>query len=478
LKTETFDHVHMIAVGGTGMGSLAGLLRGRGIRVTGSDAKLYPPMSLALERWGVPVTLGFRPENVLDDPPDLVVIGNAVRPDNPEARAAIDAGLPYRSFPDALYEMAMQGKHSVVVTGTHGKTTTTGMLATILDAVGLDPSFLVGGILEDFGGSFREGAGEHFIVEGDEYDTAFFDKTPKFLHYGPRTALISSIEFDHADIYEDLDQVKAAFRKLVSGMPSDGILVAHVADANVQACVAHAPCAVVGYAVDPRQPTTWEARGLSASPEGTGFRLVHDSTVVARVELPLHGRHNVTNALGALVTAHTLGVPMDAAVAGLERYQGVKRRQEVRGEIAGVTVIDDFAHHPTAVRETIVGMRSRYPGRRIVVAFEPRSNTSRRSVFQQEYVEALSQADTVWIARVPDAPIYSATGEVSERLDTSRIASELRNQGREAESFDNPGLIAARLGDESREGDVVLVMSNGDFGDLIPKLLERLEERS
>jgi UDP-N-acetylmuramate: L-alanyl-gamma-D-glutamyl-meso-diaminopimelate ligase len=227
-----------------------------------------------------------------------------------------------------------------------------------------------------------------------------------------------------------------------------------VADANVQSCIAQAPCAVVGYAVDPRQQTTWEARGLSPSPEGTGFRLVHDSTAVARVELPLHGRHNVTNALGALVTAHTLGVPMDAAVAGLERYQGVKRRQEVRGEIAGVTVIDDFAHHPTAVRETIVGMRSRYPGRRIVVAFEPRSNTSRRSVFQQEYVEALSQADTVWIARVPDAPIYSATGEVSERLDTGRIASELRNQGREAESFDNPGLIAARLGDESREGDL------------------------
>jgi UDP-N-acetylmuramate: L-alanyl-gamma-D-glutamyl-meso-diaminopimelate ligase len=467
----------MIAVGGTGMGSLAGLLRGRGIRVTGSDAKLYPPMSLALERWGVPVTLGFSPDNVLDDPPDLVVIGNAVGPDNAEARAAIDAGLPYRSFPDALYEMAMQGKHSVVVTGTHGKTTTTGMLATILDAVGLDPSFLVGGILEDFGGSFREGAGEHFIVEGDEYDTAFFDKTPKFLHYGPRTALISSIEFDHADIYEDLDHVKSAFRKLVTSMPSEGTLIAHVADPNVHACVAHAPCPVVGYAVDPRQPVTWEARGLSPSPEGTGFRLVHDSEVVARVELPLHGRHNVTNALGALVTAHTLGVPMDAAVSGLERYRGVKRRQEVRGEIAGVTVIDDFAHHPTAVRETIIGMRGRYPGRRIVVAFEPRSNTSRRNVFQSEYVEALSKADTIWIANVPDAPIYSATGEVTERLDTGRIASELRSDGHEAESFDYPALITARLVDDCRDGDVVLVMSNGDFGGLIPKLLERLRER-
>jgi len=434
-------------------------------------------MSLALERWGVPVTLGFAPENVLDDPPDLVVIGNAVGPDNTEARAAIDVGLPYRSFPDALYELAMLGKHSVVVTGTHGKTTTTGMLATILHAVGLDPSFLVGGILEDFGGSFREGAGEHFIVEGDEYDTAFFDKTPKFLHYGPRTALISSIEFDHADIYEDLDHVKAAFRKLVTSMPSEGTLVAHVDDPDVHACVAHAPCPVVGYAVDPRHPVTWEARGLSPSPEGTGFRLVHDSEVVARVELPLHGRHNVTNALGALVTAHTLGVPMDAAVSGLERYRGVKRRQEVRGEIAGVTVIDDFAHHPTAVRETIVGMRGRYPDRRIIVAFEPRSNTSRRNVFQSDYVGALSKADTIWIARVPDTPIYSATGEVSERLDTERIASELRNDGREAESFDYPTLITARLVEDCREGDVVLVMSNGDFGGLIPELLERLRER-
>ncbi|MEN8182689.1 MAG: UDP-N-acetylmuramate:L-alanyl-gamma-D-glutamyl-meso-diaminopimelate ligase [Myxococcota bacterium] len=478
VKAERLEHVHMIAVGGTGMGSLAGLLRGRGIRVTGSDAQLYPPMSVALERWGVSVTQGFRPDNVLDDPPDLVVIGNAVRADNPEARAAIDVGLPYRSFPDALYELAIAGKHSVVVAGTHGKTTTTGMLATVLDAVGLDPSFLVGGILEGFGGSFREGFGEHFVVEGDEYDTAFFDKTPKFLHYAPHTALISSIEFDHADIYEDLDHVKRAFRTLVSGMPAEGTLLAHVADPHVAEVVAQAPCPVVGYAVDPRQPVAWEARGLTATPEGTGFRLVHEAEVVARVEIPLHGRHNVANALAALVTAHTLGVPIDAAVAGIERYRGVKRRQETRGEVGGITVIDDFAHHPTAVRETLAGMRTRYPDRRLVVAFEPRSNTSRRNVFRDEYLEALSEADVVWIARVPDAPIYSATGEVSEFLDTAGIASQLRERGKQAESFEDAVLIASRLADDCRPGDVVLVMSNGDFGGLIPKLLERLGESS
>jgi UDP-N-acetylmuramate: L-alanyl-gamma-D-glutamyl-meso-diaminopimelate ligase len=476
-RSERLDHVHFVAVGGTGMGSLAGLLRGRGIRVTGSDAKLYPPMSTALERWGIPVTLGFRPENVLDDPPDLVVIGNAVRPDNPEARAAIDGGLAYRSFPDALYELAIDGKHPVVIAGTHGKTTTTGMLATLLDAAGRDPSFLVGGILEEYGGSFREGSGEHFVVEGDEYDTAFFDKTPKFLHYGARTALVSSIEFDHADIYEDLDHVKSAFRRLVSSLPAEGRLVANLGDPRVAELARAAPCRVEGYAVEPPHPVAWEARGLVATGSGTGFRLVHQAQVVARVELPLAGRHNVANALGALVVAQALGVPVEEAVAGLERYRGAKRRQEVRGQVGGITVVDDFAHHPTAVRETIAAMRSAHPGRRLVVAFEPRSNTSRRAVFQRDFAEALAGADVVWLARVPESPIYSATGQVSERLDTARIAAELRRRGLRAESFENPSLIAARLVDDCRSGDVVLVMSNGDFGDLVPKLLARLREK-
>jgi UDP-N-acetylmuramate: L-alanyl-gamma-D-glutamyl-meso-diaminopimelate ligase len=474
---DRLEHVHFIAVGGTGMGSLAGLVRKRGIRVTGSDAQLYPPMSLALERWGIPVTLGFKPENVLDDPPDLVVIGNAVRPDNPEARAAIGAGLAYRSFPDALYELAIRGRHSVVVTGTHGKTTTSGMLATALQGAGRDPSFLVGGILEDFGASFREGSGEHFVVEGDEYDTAFFDKTPKFLHYGARTAILTSVEFDHADIYRDLEHVKSAFRAFVSGLPAEGTLVACFDDANVREVARHAACRVTGYGVEPREPAAWEARGVTPRATGTGFRLVHDAEVVARVEIPLHGRHNVANALAVLVTLDALGVPLDAAVAALARYRGVKRRQELRGEIGGIAVVDDFAHHPTAVHETIAAMRARYPGRRLVAVFEPRSNTSRRAIFQADYVRALEAADEVLIACVPDAPIYSATGEVTERLSSERIATDLRHRGRAAESHASPDRIAEELAERCRAGDVVLVMSNGDFGGLVLKLLGRLRER-
>jgi UDP-N-acetylmuramate: L-alanyl-gamma-D-glutamyl-meso-diaminopimelate ligase len=474
---DRLEHVHFVAVGGTGMGSLAGLLRSRGVRVTGSDAQLYPPMSTALERWGIPVTLGFRAENVLDDPPDLVVIGNAVRPDNPEARAAIDAGLAYRSFPDALHDLAIRGRHSVVVAGTHGKTTTTGMLATALHGAGADPSFLVGGILEDFGASFREGRGPHFVVEGDEYDTAFFDKTPKFLHYGARTAIVTSVEFDHADIYRDLEHVKSAFRALVSGLPGDGTLVACFDDANVREVARAASCPVVGYAVEPREPVAWEARGLTAGPHGTGFRLVHDAQVVARVEIPLHGRHNVANALAVLATLAVLGVPLDAAALALGRYRGVKRRQELRGEVGGIAVVDDFAHHPTAVRETLAAMRARYPGRRLVAAFEPRSNTSRRAVFQSDYVRALEGADQVVIAQVPDAPIYSATGEVTERLSSEQIAEDLRRRGRPARSLASPDRIAEELAGECRAGDVVLVMSNGDFGGLVWKLLGRLRER-
>jgi UDP-N-acetylmuramate: L-alanyl-gamma-D-glutamyl-meso-diaminopimelate ligase len=474
---ERLDHVHFVAVGGTGMGSLAGLLRERGVRVTGSDTKVYPPMSLALERWGIPVAEGFRPENVLDDPPDLVVIGNVVRPDNPEARAAIESGLPYRSFPDALFELAMRDKHPVVVTGTHGKTTTAALLASLLERTGRDPSFLVGGILLEFEGSFREGLGDHFVVEGDEYDTAFFDKTPKFLHYGPRTAVLTSVEFDHADIYRDLDHVVSTFRQLVRSMPADGTLVACLDDPNVRDLVRDAPCNVLGYGVEPEEPMSFEARGLSPSVAGTGFRLARDAQVVARVELPMFGRHNVSNALAALVTAISLGVPVDAAVAALESFRGVKRRQEWRGEAAGVAVIDDFAHHPTAVRETIAALRVRFPVRRLWATFEPRSNTSRRAVFQSDYTEALAGADRVVIAQVPDLPLYSATGEVSERLSSERIATELQARGVEAESFTSADLIAQHLTRECEAGDVVLVMSNGDFGGLIPKLLGRLRER-
>jgi len=474
---ESPRHVHFVAICGTGMGSLAGLLKARGVRVTGSDQGRYPPMSTALERWGIEVAEGFRAEHVTDDPPDLVVIGNAVRPDNLEARAAIDEGYAYLSFPDALHELAIAGKHPVVVTGTHGKTTTTALVAWLLAATGRDPSLLVGGFSLDFDGSFREGRGPHFVVEGDEYDTAFFDKTPKFLHYGARTAVVTSVEFDHADIYRDLEHVKQAFRTLVSQMPADGTLVAAVNHAGVRDVVAGAPCRVVGYGPGDEGAPAWRARRIAVEAGGTGFDVERPGGPALRVTAPMFGAFNVENALAALATVGTLGVPLEEAAPALERFRGVKRRQEVRGEVRGVLVLDDFAHHPTAVSGTVEAVRARFPGRRIVAVFEPRTNTSRRAVFQADYVQALRGADRVVIAEPPPGAVYSATGRVTEFLSVDAVARELRAAGVEAEVLPGADAIAARLAASCAPGDVVLVMSNGGFGNVWEKLLEALAGR-
>ena len=468
-------HVHFVAIGGTGMGSLAGLLAARGIRITGSDDALYPPMSTMLEQWGIPVHSGFRPEHVLDPHPDLVVIGNAVRPDNPEARAAIDEGLTYLSFPDALYQLAITGKHSVVVSGTHGKTTTTSLLSTVLHGSGRDPSLLVGGYSHDFEGSFREGQGDHFIVEGDEYDTAFFDKTPKFLHYGARTLLITSVEFDHADIYRDLDHIKAEFRKLIEGMPRDGTIVAALTHAGVRDVVSEAPCRVLGYGVE-GEGLEWSCAALETDSNGTHFDILIDGKRAARAFVPMFGRFNVENALGALAAATALGVPLDDAVAALATFKGVKRRQELRGEERGVAVVDDFAHHPTAVRGSISALRQRFAGRRLIAVFEPRTNTSRRAVFQQDYAQAFGDADRVVIRSVPETPLYSATGAVKEFFSSEKLVTDLGERGVPALSCDSVGEIVKQLTAECSAGDVVLCMSNGSFDDIWQRLLDALRE--
>jgi UDP-N-acetylmuramate: L-alanyl-gamma-D-glutamyl-meso-diaminopimelate ligase len=466
--------VHFVAVCGTGMGSLAGLVQARGIRVTGSDDQVYPPMSTALERWGIPVYRGFRAEHVLEDPPDLVVIGNAVRPDNPEARAAIDEGLPYLSFPAALHQLAIAGRHSVVVSGTHGKTTTTALVAWLLLATGRDPSLLVGGFVHDFDGSFREGEGEHFVVEGDEYDTAFFDKTPKFLHYGARTLVITSVEFDHADIYRDLDHVKQAFRSLVSRMPASGTIVAAVNHEGVRDVLGDAPCRVVGYGLGDEGRPAWCARGLESTPEGTRFELWCDGRGPQPARVPLHGAFNVENALASLATLDALGGSPEQAAPALARFGGVKRRQELRGEARGVLVIDDFAHHPTAVRGTVEAMAARFPGRRVVAVFEPRTNTSRRSVFQERYAEAFDAAGRVVVAAPPEGPIYSATGDVTGLFSAERLAADLRARGLDALALDGVDVIVRHLVESCEPGDVVLVMSNGGFDDIWTRLLDAL----
>ena len=472
--SQALRHVHFVRICGTGMGSLAGLLAARGIRVTGSDDALYPPMSTALERWGIPVERGFRAERITGARPDLVVIGNAVRSDNPEARAAIDGGLAYRSFPDALYELAIRGRHSVVVTGTHGKTTTTNLVAKLLDATGRSPSFLIGGVSLDFDGSFREAGGRHFVVEGDEYDTAFFDKTPKFLHYGAQTALVTSVEFDHADIYRDLDHVKEAFRRLVDRLPADGALIAAVDHAGVRDVIGGARCRVVGYGLEEAGEPAWRAADLRPEGGGTRFRVLHAGREVARASIPLFGRFNVENALAALAAAVSLGVPVDEAAAALASVRGVKRRQELRGEAGGVLVVDDFAHPPTAVRGAIASLRARFPGRRLIAVFEPRTNTSRRAVFQKEYTGAFDEADRAVISIVPDAPIYSATGEVPELFSSPQLAADLRERGVDAVALDSVDAIVDHLAGSCEPGDVVLVMSNGDFGGIWQKLLAAL----
>jgi UDP-N-acetylmuramate: L-alanyl-gamma-D-glutamyl-meso-diaminopimelate ligase len=490
---ESLRHVHFIAIGGTGMGALAGLLQARGILVTGSDKKLYPPMSTALADWGIDVVEGFAAENVLARRPDLVVIGNAVRPDNPEAVAAIEAGLPYRSFSDALYELAIAKKHSVTVSGTHGKTTTTNLMAHLLLDTGRDPSLLVGGISLDFGGSFREGAGDHFVVEGDEYDTAFFDKTPKFLHYHPNTLILTSVEFDHADIYRDLDHVKSAFRELVRSMPADGRIVAAMSHDGVRDVVQDAACPVIGYGVEredrpgPHEGVRWWGSALTAA-DGCLRFVLEDRESGRRFDVasPLFGAYNVENICGVLSALDSLGVPLDEAIEVLRRHRGVKRRQEVRGCAAGVTVIDDFAHHPTAVAGTIQAIAQQHGGAgqqaasdavsgRLIALLEPRTNTSRRAIFQDDYVRALEAADRIAIAEVGDEPIYSATGEVTACLSAEAVAKALRDRGRDAAAFAEIDDIVRWVVDGRQPGDTVLVMSNGAFGGIWEKLLVALE---
>ncbi len=473
-------HVHFIAIGGTGMGSLAGLLKARGWTVTGSDTGLYPPMSTALEGWGIPVCEGFSPENFQlggSAAPDLFVIGNAVRPDNPEARAAMESGVPYRSFSDALYELAMADKHPVVVTGTHGKTTTTNLTAHLLHATGRDPSLLVGGISLDFEGSFREGKGDHFVVEGDEYDTAFFDKTPKFLHYHPKTLILTSVEFDHADIYRDLDHVKSAFRELVATVPVDGTIVAAWGHDDVRDVVYGAPCRILRYALEPCEGTSWRASAVEADADGTRFELHVEGAEPLSVRTPFHGDFNVENTLAALAAVSSLGVPLEQAIAALPAARGVKRRQEVRGEESGVLVVDDFAHHPTAVRGSIGALRARHPERRLVAIFEPRTNTSRRRVFQDDYARAFDGADRVLVQEVSEEPIYSATGEVSELFSAGELCEALGARGVAADALPDVDAIVGAALAEARPGDLLLVMSNGGFGGIWEKLLEGLRSR-
>ncbi len=460
--------IHLIGVGGTGMGSFAGMLKAAGYEVTGSDANVYPPMSTQLEKWGIDVMQGYRSENLDRARPDLVVVGNVVRRVNPEATALRERGLPHVSFPQALGDLFIGPRHGVVVVGTHGKTTTTAMMGFVLHHAGRDPSFLVGGVARDFDSNFRLGAGPHFVVEGDEYDTAYFDKGPKFLHYRPRTAVFTSCELDHADIYRDAAHYESAFERFMEILPADGFLAACASYGSVTRIASRARCAVETYAVD--GVADWGARDLTFAPDGARFLVVQRGVPLGRVRLPVGGAHNVENALGVAAAAARLGLSFAEIAAGLEAFRGVRRRQEVRGVAGGVTVIDDFAHHPTAVEKTLRAVRGSFPAGRILACFEPRSNTSRRNLHQEAYIGCWPGAAEVFILR----PVPTDRVPDNERLDVDRLVRDIAATGLPARACDAVEEMVEAAARSARPGDVVLAMSNGAFGGIWPKLLAAL----
>ncbi len=384
--------VHLIGACGMGMGSLAGLLQEAGHVVSGCDRACEPPMSERLEAWGIDIKVGFDPRH-LDDAPDLVVVGNVCRADNPEAVSALERAMQVKSFPQVLGELFLEGRHSVVVAGTHGKTTTAALIAHLLERVGDDPSYLFGGILLSTGKGFRLGKGGVFVVEGDEYDSAFFDKRPKFVHYRPRTLVLASVEYDHADIYPDEAAYLEAFRKLVDMLPADGVLIACRDYPRVLELAKRSRARVVYYGLAPGDG--WCAQNLEHGPGGMRFEARRDGVSIGTASVPLSGEHNVSNSLAALAVAESLGLELARCLGALETFPGVARRMQERGTVAGITVVDDFAHHPTKVMATVRAARRRYPQAHLVAVFEPRSNTSRRNLFQAKYAEAFDDADEV-----------------------------------------------------------------------------------
>src|SRR5882762_1006535 len=465
-------HYHLIGICGTAMASLAGMLQARGHCVTGSDENVYPPMSTMLAGLGIGLMPGYEAAH-LEPAPDCVIVGNAIPRGNPEVETALDRRLLYRSLPEVLKEEFIRGRRALVVAGTHGKTTTTSLAAWVIDQGGLAPSFMVGGVVQNFGSSFQVTDSDYFIIEGDEYDTAYFDKGPKFMHYLPELAIVNNIEFDHADIYPDLDAVKLAFRRLMNLVPGNGLLIAGWDSQPVRDVVAS-----MGQKLFTKLETFgtgedagWQARDIAYSEGMTRFRVFRQGKEWAEFQTTLIGDFNVRNCLAVIVAADAWGVERKAIAEALATFKSVLRRGEVRGEVNGVTVIDDFAHHPTAVRETLTALRLKYQDRRIVAVFEPRSRTSCHATFQDAYVAAFMPADYVIISRVFDAQRAAEMGGV---LDISKLIENISVQGKPAFAITDVAEIVRQLVQELRSGDVVAIMSNGAFGGIHEKLMAGL----
>jgi UDP-N-acetylmuramate: L-alanyl-gamma-D-glutamyl-meso-diaminopimelate ligase len=459
--------IHIIAVCGTGMGALAGMLKEAGYEVTGSDQHVYPPMSTFLSGLGIQIFEGFHREN-LAHLPDLVVVGNAVSKDNPEVVAMFDMGLHFCSLPQALNRFFAAGKGALVVTGTHGKTTTSALLAWVLAAAGLDPCFMVGGILKNFNRNYNVGQGSYFVVEGDEYDTAFFDKGPKFLHFTPSRAILTSVEFDHADIYKDLAHVKNSFFKFVTSLPEDTLLVAYDKDPIVTELVGKSSCWTSLYGQEEKSP--WQLRDIRIEPPWTHFEVLKRGEPYEVFKTPLIGHHNLLNTLAVIAVADDIRIPKDLIAQGLETFQGIKRRQEIRGEKRQIIVMDDFAHHPTAVKETLAAVRNFYADKRIVAVFEPRTNSSMRNIFQDRYATSFEDADLVCIRKPP----LLKKIPVDERFSSKQLTKDLTERGKEAYYFPDTDNIIDFLVHSAKPGDVILIMSNGGFDNIHERLLDAL----
>jgi len=450
------------------MASLAGMLVEQGHEVTGSDENVYPPMSLELARLRIPVSEGYQPSNLSTLRPDVIVVGNAITRGNPELEQVLNEKLYYTSMAAVVEENFIRGHHSIVVAGTHGKTTTTSLMAWAMECAGANPSFLIGGVAENFNSSFRVTNGTYFVIEGDEYDTAYFDKGPKFMHYLPETVILNNIEFDHADIYRDIDAVKFAFSRLINLIPSNGHLIAGSDSPLVSELAPRAFCRVERFGTE--SEAEWIAEDISFSGDMTRFTARFQGSVYGRYVSPLAGMFNVRNCLAVIAACEALGLDRSSVADGITAFKSVKRRLEVKGQVRGVTVIDDFAHHPTAVRETLLATRSKYPGRRIVAVFEPRSYTSQIKVFQSQFEDALSNADEIIIAGLFHPERYTAETAISP----VEMTEHLKALGREACSIPHPDEIVTNLTPRLRNSEVVVIMSNGSFGRIHEKLLNAL----
>ena len=451
--------VHFVGICGTAMASAAAAMKEKGFVVTGSDQGVYPPMSTFLLERGIPVMNGYAERN-LDHKPDLVVIGNAISRGNPEAEVALERKLRYVSLPELLKEFFIRGKRSLVVTGTHGKTTTTSLLAWVFETARRNPSFLIGGIPANLGQGARFTDSDWFIIEGDEYDTAFFDKRSKFVHYLPEVVVINNIEFDHADIFENLGVILTAFKRLINLVPRNGLLLANGDDMNVESLLGIKHCPIARFGLG--EANSRRATQLYLEPERSSFTLDNET-----YQIPLTGELNVRNALGVVACALHCGIQPAQIREAFLTFKGIKRRMEVRGEAGGIVVIDDFGHHPTAIRETLRALRVRYPGRRLWAIFEPRTNTTRRNVFQNELSEALGLADAVIVSQIARLELLKP----EERLDPDRLMRELTAGGKPAAYLPTVEEILAHIKRDVRRGDVVTVFSNGGFGGIHDKLL-------